>query len=109
MDFTKLQNELNQLISNRQKLETQYQENKIVLDEFNQIQQDKENNKIEEYPKIFKKTGLVLLPVEFEESEGNVAKRIEFITREIKRTEDLIKDTNSKLDKKRDELMKLRQ
>lgn len=48
------------------------------------------------------------MPVKFEDSETNVNKRIEFITGEIKRVEAKLKDTNANLEKKRDELIKLR-
>ncbi|GMM37933.1 tubulin-binding prefolding complex subunit [Saccharomycopsis crataegensis] len=108
VDFTKFQNDLNELMKARQKLETQYQENKIVLDELTQIKTDKESNKIVEYPKIFKQTGSILLPIDFQESETNVTKRIEFITGEITRVEAKVKETNGKLEKTRDELIKLR-
>lgn len=90
----------------RQKLETQYQENKIVLDELEEIKKKKKED--EKLPTIYKQTGSILLPVDFAESEQNVNKRIEFIQTEIARVEEKIKDINSSLEKTRDAILKSR-
>lgn len=98
--FSKAQNELNDLISSRQQLETQYQENKIVLDEFNYLNEDS---------KIYKLTGPVLLPQDYNEAKINVNKRIEFIQEEIKRAETKIKTQEDIIEKCRDTLIDIRQ
>ncbi|OWB68519.1 hypothetical protein B5S30_g3900 [[Candida] boidinii] len=72
--FSKLQNDLTELVSSRQQLETQYQENKIVKDEFNKLDDDS---------KIYKLIGPVLLPQDNTEANLNVDKRIEFIEKEM--------------------------
>ena len=68
--YQQLQNELEEFIVARQKLETQLQENKIVNEEFDQLEED---------TPVYKLTGNVLLPVEQSEARTNVDKRLEFI------------------------------
>lgn len=82
----------------RQKLETQLQENKIVNEEFDQIEDD---------TPVYKLTGNVLLPVEQSEARGNVDKRLEFIETEIKRCERNIREKQDELERVRNELIKL--
>ncbi|SMN19876.1 similar to Saccharomyces cerevisiae YLR200W YKE2 Subunit of the heterohexameric Gim/prefoldin protein complex involved in the folding of alpha-tubulin, beta-tubulin, and actin [Maudiozyma saulgeensis] len=94
--YQKVQGDLEDLIMNRQKLETQLQENKIVTEEFETLQDD---------TPIYKLTGNVLLPVEQDEARGNVNKRLEFINNEIDRCEKNIKDKQGELDKLRGALM----
>ncbi|QHS74925.1 tubulin-binding prefolding complex subunit YKE2 [Saccharomyces paradoxus] len=96
--YQHLQNELEEFILARQKLETQLQENKIVNEEFDQL---------EEGTPVYKLTGNVLLPVEQSEARGNVDKRLEFIETEITRCEKNIKDKQGELEKVRSELIKL--
>lgn len=81
-EYNKLQNELETQVINRQKLETQLQENLIVDTEFKNLKNDNS--------KIFKLTGNVLLPIDEEEAKINVEKRLEFIKDEIKKCEDKI-------------------
>ncbi|CAB4253959.1 similar to Saccharomyces cerevisiae YLR200W YKE2 Subunit of the heterohexameric Gim/prefoldin protein complex involved in the folding of alpha-tubulin, beta-tubulin, and actin [Maudiozyma barnettii] len=95
--YQKVQGDLEDLIMNRQKLETQLQENKIVTEEFETLK--------DETP-IYKLTGNVLLPVEQDEARTNVDKRLEFINGEIDRCEKNIKDRQGELDRLRNELMK---
>ncbi|AET39741.1 tubulin-binding prefolding complex subunit YKE2 Ecym_4721 [Eremothecium cymbalariae DBVPG len=97
--YTQLQGELEQLIVTRQKLETQLQENKIVNEELQSLKEDKQ---------VYKLTGGVLLPVEHEEANSNVSKRLEFIQGEIDRCEGNIKNKQQELEQARDELIKLR-
>lgn len=100
LSFSKAQNELNDLISTRQQLETQYQENKIVLDEFTHLNEDS---------KIYKLTGPVLLPQDYNEAKINVEKRIEFIQEEIKRAETKIQAQQKIIEESRNTLMDIRQ
>ena len=95
--YQKVQGELEDLIMNRQKLETQLQENKIVTEEFDTLKDD---------TPVYKLTGNVLLPVEHDEARNNVEKRLEFINTEINRCEKNIKEKQTDLDKLRSELMK---
>lgn len=95
--YQKVQGELEDLIISRQKLETQLQENKIVVDEFETLKED---------TKVYKLTGNVLLPVEQDEARGNVDKRLEFINGEIERCENNIKSKQDELDRLRSELLK---
>ena len=94
--FQQLQSDLEELMVARQRLETQLQENKIVMEEFDTVKED---------TKIYKLTGNVLLPVEQEEARGNVVKRLEFINREIERCEKNIKEKQEEINKVRGQLI----
>lgn len=74
LEYSEAQESLQVNLAGRQQLETQLQENKIVLEEFEKLNDDS---------KIFKQTGPVLLPQDLDESKANVEKRIEYITKEM--------------------------
>ncbi|KAH3675907.1 hypothetical protein OGATHE_001505, partial [Ogataea polymorpha] len=76
LKFNDLQTKLQESLSNRQTLETQHQENLIVLKEFDLLKDESAE------PKVYKLTGSVLLPQDFSEAEMNVEKRLEFIKAE---------------------------
>ncbi|CCC70356.1 hypothetical protein NCAS_0E02860 [Naumovozyma castellii] len=97
--YQSLQSELESFIIARQKLETQLQENKIVMDEFEQLVDE---------TKVYKLTGNVLLPVEQDEARSNVEKRLEFIQSEITKCEKNIKQKQEELEKVRAEIIKMR-
>lgn len=97
--FTKLQNDLSDLVQTRQKLETQFQENKIVKEEFDTLDED---------AKVYKLIGPVLLPQEQEEAKLNIEKRLEFINAEINRAEENIQSTQDSLQKTRSSLVEIR-
>ncbi|KAG7195539.1 uncharacterized protein KQ657_003302 [Scheffersomyces spartinae] len=99
LEFTTLQNSLNELINGRSKLETQFQENKIVASEFDKLNEDS---------KIYKLTGPILMPQDYSEAKTNVTKRIEFIEGEIKRVESKINETEQKMETTRDQLLQIR-
>ncbi|ODQ58631.1 hypothetical protein WICANDRAFT_63141 [Wickerhamomyces anomalus NRRL Y-366-8] len=99
LEFNRLQTELQDLLSSRQKLETQFQENSIVLNEFKNLEDD---------AKIYKLTGPVLLPQDKNEANINVEKRIEFIKNEIERVEKNVQSTQSKLESSRAKLLEIR-
>lgn len=88
--FKDLQTELQSHMTSRQRLETQFQENRIVLDEF----------EAGEGP-VYKLIGPVLLPQDRDEAKMNVEKRLEFIKGEIDGVE-------AKMAKTRDDLAKVR-
>jgi prefoldin beta subunit len=99
LEFSQQQTNLNELMTARSQLETQYQENKIVLNEFESLNEES---------KIYKLTGPVLLPQEYSEAKMNVSKRIEFIEGEIKRVEDKIEKEEADIGKSRDKILALR-
>lgn len=99
MEFSRQQNSINDLADARSKLETQYQENKIVLEEFEFLNEDS---------KIYKLTGPVLMPQDFGEAKMNVTKRIEFIQGEIKRVEDKIEKEQKLMEETRNKLLAVR-
>lgn len=99
LQFTSHQTSINLLINARSQLETQLQENKIVLAEFEHLNENS---------KIYKLTGPVLMPQEYGEAKLNVSKRLEFIEGEIKRVESKISDEEKALEKLRDELYAMR-
>lgn len=102
LKFNELQTKLQESLSNRQTLETQHQENLIVLKEFTLLKDEAEE------PKVYKLTGSVLLPQDFNEAEMNVEKRLEFIKAEITKVEESIKKTQTELESTRNELIKIR-
>lgn len=95
LEFSQSQTQLQDLGAARSQLEAQLQENKIVLEEFGDL---------DESAQIYKLTGPVLMPQDFGEAKLNVSKRIEFIEGEIRRVEEklqkqqqLMEDTRGKL------------
>ena len=110
-DFQKSQDALGNFIQAREKLETQLQENNIVKTELLQLKNKKESDR-----KVFKLTGGVLLPVEYDEALSNVNKRLDYINNEIKnceasikKEEDNLKEIQKKIQKMRQEQMDLLQ
>ncbi|CAG90318.1 DEHA2G07106p [Debaryomyces hansenii CBS767] len=99
LEFSNSQGTLNELMTARSTLETQYQENKIVLNEFDNLNEDS---------KIYKLTGPILMPQEYGEAKLNVTKRIEFIEGEIKRVETKIGDEEKKIEATREKLIAIR-
>lgn len=99
LEFSNAQGTLNELMTARSTLETQYQENKIVLNEFDNLNEDS---------KIYKLTGPILMPQEYDEAKLNVTKRIEFIEGEIKRVETKIGDEEKKIEATREKLIAIR-
>ncbi|ODV96584.1 hypothetical protein PACTADRAFT_48416 [Pachysolen tannophilus NRRL Y-2460] len=102
--YTELQTNINEIYIARQKLETQYQENKIVKEELDAIKSKKDS----EEEKIFKLVGPVLLPQDLTESCLNVDKRIEFILKEIEKAEKNLVNTEKSIESTRDELIGVR-
>ncbi|KAI1089251.1 Prefoldin beta-like protein [Rostrohypoxylon terebratum] len=95
-DYTKLQQELQTAVQSQQKLEAQKQENSNVQKEFERLK-DGEN--------IYKLVGPVLLKQEKVEAESTVNGRLEFIGKELERTEDQIKEIQDKIEKKKGEII----
>ena len=90
--LSQLQKNLQELMQTRTKLETQFQENKIVKEEFDTLEDD---------AKVYKLMGPVLLSQDKSEAEDNVNKRLEFITAEIEKVEKNMKSMQVELQTKR--------
>ena len=84
----------------RQKLEAQHSENEAVKKEFDGLKDD---------AGIYKLVGPVLLKQDRVEAVSAVDGRLEYIGKEITRTEERIKDLQGAADNKRVELMQLQQ
>ncbi|KAI4863288.1 Prefoldin beta-like protein [Hypoxylon rubiginosum] len=95
-DYTKLQQELQAAVQSQQKLEAQGQENTNVRKEFERLK-DGES--------IYKLVGPVLLKQDKVEAESTVNGRLEFISKELERTEGQIKEIQDKLEKKKGEII----
>lgn len=91
-ELQQIQRSLQDLVQKRTKLETQYQENKIVKEEFETLKSDSN---------VYKLMGPVLLKQDKDEAEDNVNKRLEFITTEIEKVEKNIKSAQDSMQSKR--------
>jgi prefoldin beta subunit len=92
--------DLQTTISARQTLESQLAENRAVYSEFSTLS-DSSN--------IYKLIGPVLLKQDKTDAVTSVNGRLEFIEKEIKRTEGRIKELQEGSEKKRGEVMSLQQ
>lgn len=99
LDFSNSQYSLNELLVSRSKLETQFQENNIVMEEFDYLNEDS---------KIYKLTGPILMPQDYNEAKMNVKKRIEFIQNEIQRIEGKIQEEEKNMTSTRENLLTIR-
>ncbi|KAK4235892.1 Prefoldin [Achaetomium macrosporum] len=97
-EFTKLQQELQDIVQSRQKLEAQKQENLGVQKEF---------AKLKDGETIYKLIGPVLLKQDKTDAESTVSGRLEFINKEITRLETQIKETQGKIEKKKGEIIQV--
>ncbi|EAT47812.1 AAEL001103-PA [Aedes aegypti] len=97
-NYKDAQKEFNKLVQQQQLLDGQYNENKNVLEE---LQLLKPTNT------VYKLYGPVLVKQELEESKQNVAKRIEYINKELKKCTENIASLEQKQDKYRANLQKL--
>ncbi|XP_011304375.1 prefoldin subunit 6 [Fopius arisanus] len=98
--YKQLQRDYHKALISRQQLDGQLNENSTVKEELSLLKPGNE---------VFKLIGPVLIKQDLEEARQNVNKRIEFITNELKRTETLIADLDSKQEKHRETLDKLQQ
>ncbi|KAK3720558.1 Prefoldin subunit 6 [Vermiconidia calcicola] len=86
------------LVQARQKLESQFTENKGVQKEFSNLDDD---------AKIYRLTGPVLLKQDTTEAKSTVDSRLEYIEKEIQRVEGKIKALQQQCEGKRTEIMRL--
>lgn len=95
-EYQKLQQEVQIAIDARQKIEAQRQENLGVQKEFERLK-DGES--------IYKLSGPILLAQDKVEAESTVKGRLEFIGKELERSDGQIKDIQDKLEKKKGEII----
>ena len=98
--FQLSQKDLQKLVTGRQQLDIQYNENKVVKDELDLVAADSN---------VYKLTGPVLVKQDLAEAKLNVGKRLDYIQGELKRHEKSITDMQSKQDQKKESLAKLQQ
>ncbi|KAK5937653.1 Prefoldin subunit 6 [Knufia obscura] len=96
----KFQDDLQSAVEARQRLESQQAENKAVQKEFKTLGEDGD---------IYRLVGPVLLKQDKAEANSTVDGRLEFIGKEINRTEARIKEIQQGSEKKRMDLMQLQQ
>lgn len=99
-DNTNLVQDLQSAIEARQKLESQQAENKAVQKEFNGLADDAD---------IYRLVGPVLLKQDKSEAKSTVDGRLDFIGKEITRTEARIKDIQQNSERSRVDLMQVQQ
>ncbi|KAG5945646.1 hypothetical protein E4U59_005378 [Claviceps monticola] len=100
-DYQKLQQELQDSVNSRQKLQSQQQENAGVFREFEKLGEDET---------IYKLMGPVLLKQDKVEAESTVKGRLDFIKGEVGRStrlETQIKETQDKMEKKKTEILQV--
>ncbi|KAI1131472.1 prefoldin subunit [Nemania abortiva] len=97
-EYQKLQQELQTAVDARQKIEAQRQENLGVQKEFERLK-DGES--------IYKLAGPILLKQDKVEAESTVKGRLEFIGKELERSEGQIKEIQDKLEKKKSEIIQV--
>ncbi|KAK0078689.1 hypothetical protein PV325_002192 [Microctonus aethiopoides] len=98
--YKQIQRDYHKALINRQQLDGQLNETTAVKDELYLLKPGNE---------VFKLIGPVLMKQDLEEAKQNVNKRIEFITNELKRTETLITELDTKQESHRSTLDKLQQ
>ncbi|KAJ2971679.1 hypothetical protein NUW58_g9349 [Xylaria curta] len=95
-EYQKLQQELQTAVDSRQKIEAQRQESLGVQKEFERLK-DGES--------IYKLAGPILLKQDKVEADSTVKGRLEFIGKELERSEDRIKEIQGKIEKKKGEII----
>ncbi|KHN97328.1 Prefoldin [Metarhizium album ARSEF 1941] len=95
-EYQKLQQDLQNTVNSRQKLQSQQQENAGVFKEFEKLGEDET---------IYKLMGPVLLKQDRVEAESTVKGRLDFIAGEVSRLEGQIEETQGELEKKKAEII----
>ncbi|XP_012235227.1 prefoldin subunit 6 [Linepithema humile] len=93
-----MQKDYNKMLSQRQQLDGQLNENIMVKKEFELLKEDND---------VFKLIGPVLVKQDLYEAKQNVDKRMDYITAELKRVDDMLATTEKKLDTQKEMLEKL--
>mmetsp|Transcript_43566 Transcript_43566/g.130648 ORF Transcript_43566/g.130648 Transcript_43566/m.130648 type:complete len:128 (-) Transcript_43566:169-552(-) len=98
--YTQMRTDMNKLVTTRTQLESQVNENDMVLEELGRLDDD---------ANVFKMIGPAMIKQDLVEAKSNINKRIEYIKGEIGRTDGKIKGIEGKLKEKEAEIMKLQQ
>ena len=93
-----LQKQSTKALTARQTLDSQLNENQLVKEEM---------DKLEAGANVYKLIGPALVRQDVGEAQGNVAKRIEYITGELRRQEDALKEIEKKQDGHRENLQNM--
>lgn len=86
------------MVTSRQQLEGQLNENEIVKNELNILPTD---------GKVYKSVGPILIATDLVEAKQNVNKRMDYISKELNRVDGLIQSLEKKQDTHRESLQKL--
>lgn len=97
--FQGVQKDIKKAVTQKQQLDSQLNENKAVKEELKLLRKDSE---------VYKLIGPVLVKQDLEEARQNVSKRMEYISKEIKRTDDHICALENKQEALQENLNKLR-
>ncbi|KAK4664126.1 Prefoldin subunit 6 [Podospora pseudopauciseta] len=114
-DYAKLQKDLQDTVTSRQKLEAQMQENlgvqQVRVPPWRSARMtlttEQEFEKLKDGETIYKLIGPVLLKQDRTDAESTVKGRLEFIEKEITRLEGHIKETQAKMEKKKTEIIQV--
>ncbi|XP_043268215.1 prefoldin subunit 6 [Venturia canescens] len=98
--YKQIQKDYHKAVVKRQQLDGQLNENTAVKEELDLLKPGNE---------VFKLIGPVLIKQDLIEAKQNVAKRMEYISNELKRTEELIAELDKKQETHRENLDKLQQ
>lgn len=93
-----LQKQSTKALTARQTLDSQLNENQLVKEEM---------DKLEAGANVYKLIGPALVRQDVTEAQSNVAKRIAYITGELKRQEDALKEIEKKQDTHRENLQSM--
>merc|ERR1719295_1973033 len=93
-----LQKQQQKTLSARQTLDSQLSENKLVKEEMDKLEDDS---------RVFKLIGPALVRQDVTEAKSNVDKRIGYISGELKRHDDLLKDLEKKQEDHREKLQSM--
>ncbi|KNC80270.1 hypothetical protein SARC_07364 [Sphaeroforma arctica JP610] len=99
-ELRKIQKEYAECVNQRGTLEAQLMENEIVKQELDFVK-DEDNDK------VFKLVGPVLVSQELAEAKDTVAKRIDYIKKEVERQTKLGQDLEVQLNEKRDKIQQM--
>lgn len=98
--FKQVQKDYHKTLSKRQHLDSQLNESTVVKEELDLLKSENE---------VYKLIGPVLVKQDLVEAKENISKRLQFITAEIKRTDDLIATLDKKQESHKENLEALQQ
>ncbi|KAM0939501.1 putative prefoldin beta [Dioscorea sansibarensis] len=98
--LSKIQKDISKNHQVRKQYTIQLGENELVLKELDLLKED---------ANVYKLIGPVLVKQDLAEARGNVSKRIEYISAELKRLEGTLQDLEDKQNSKKESIFKLRQ